>query len=259
MQWRSAVAATLSTLSVVHLHQGDAATAQDYEEQALVLFREIGDAVGEGIGLLHLGEIAMQREDANRARERFDQCLAIARKLGHRELESDCECRLGEQALGQGNLHDARERFARSLRICRVSEDKRGEATALAWLGRADAAAGDSGMARRRLLEAQRAFREFGMNAEALDCLEDYAALLQFMGENEVGVRLLGAADASREALALPRAPQRHARWRACVEAARDAVGSVPFDLAWREARVLTLEEAVDYALHASVLEAQPA
>ena len=246
------IAATLSTLSLVHLAQSDLATAEDYEAQAIELFRELGDSLGEGIGLLHLGQIAMQRGDGAKARERLEAGLAIALKLRHQELESDCECRLGEQALLDGDVSGARARLNVALRVCRIAEDKRGEATAIAWLGRADAAAGDHDVARRRLLEAQRAFRNFGMNAEALDCLEDYAALLQFAGDNEVAVRLLGAADASREALALPRGAQRAARWRAAMDAARAAIGASAFDAAFEAARLMNLEDAVDYALDAS-------
>ena len=245
-------AATLSTLSVVHLARGSLTAAQDCEEQALAIFRELKDTVGEGIGLLHLGEISIQLHQGDKARERLAASLALARKLGHHELESDCECRLGEQSLLEGDLHDARERFARSLKVCRTAEDKRGEASAVAWLGRADAAAGDTATARRRLLEAQRAFREFGMNAEALDCLEDYAELLQFVGENDVATRLFATADASRETLALPRAALRQARWRAGVEAARAAMGAGAFDAAWRESRLLNLDDAVDLAVEAT-------
>jgi len=252
------IAATLSTLAMVHLHRGDAIGAQGREEQALALFREMGDAMGEGIGLLHLGEIALQRADAVRARERLDACLVMARKLRHHELESDCECRLGELALSQGDLAEARERFACALRVCRAAEDKRGEATALAWLGRADAVGGDVDMARRRLLEATRAFVGFGMNAEALDCLEDYAQLMQFVGENEVAVRLYAVAEASRETHALPRAAEREARWRAGVEGARKALGPTPFEAAWRKAKSVDLEDAFDHALQAQAEPAEP-
>jgi predicted ATPase/class 3 adenylate cyclase len=250
------IAATLSTLSVVHLAQGNLGAAQDCEEQALAIFRELADTIGEGIGLLHLGEISIQLHEGAKARERLEGSLLIARKLSHHELESDCECRLGEQSLLDGDLHDARERFSRSLRVCQKAEDKRGEASALAWLGRADAAAGDTEMARRRLLEAQRAFREFGMNAEALDCLEDYAQLLQFVGENEVATRLFATADASRETLALPRAALRQARWRAGIDAARRALGGGAFDAAWRDARTLNLDDAVEFAVEATAVPA---
>ena len=74
------IAATLSTLSVLHLREGDAAKARECEEEGLGIFRQLGDKVGEAIGLLHLGEICVQLADDANAREHFEQCLVIAQE-----------------------------------------------------------------------------------------------------------------------------------------------------------------------------------
>jgi predicted ATPase/class 3 adenylate cyclase len=245
-------AATLSTLSIVHLQQNDPATARDYELEALGIFRELGDRVGEGIGLVHLGEICVELREHGPAREYFAQCLAIARELRYQELESECECKVGEVAMLEYDLAQARDCFSRALKLCQVAEDKRGEATAVAWLGRVDAAAGDFESARRRLTEAQRSFRAFDMNAEALDCLEDLAQLLQFGGECAAAVRLSAAAACAREALALPRSAHRSGQWQANLEGARAALDASGFDAAWAEGHAWTLDHAVDCALAAT-------
>jgi hypothetical protein len=52
-------AATLSTLTSLYLHLGDPEKARESEQEALGMFRELGDRVGEGVGLLHLGEICV--------------------------------------------------------------------------------------------------------------------------------------------------------------------------------------------------------
>ena len=78
------------------LQQDDMAKAREYEEEAIGIFRELGDRVGEAIGLLNLGEISVRQGDHGSARELFEQCLAIARSIEHQELESDCERNLGE-------------------------------------------------------------------------------------------------------------------------------------------------------------------
>jgi predicted ATPase/class 3 adenylate cyclase len=245
-------AATLSTLSIVHLQRNDPATARDYELEALAIFRQLGDRVGEGIGLVHLGEICMELRELGPAREYFAQCLAIARELRYQELESECECKVGEVALLEQDAAEARECFARARKLCHVAEDKRGEATAVAWLGRVDVATGDFEPARRRLVEALRAFRTFDMNAEALDCLEDLAQLRQFAGECALAVRLYAAASGAREALALPRSAHRDARWQANLEGARAGLDARGFDAAWAEGQPWTLDQAVDYALAAT-------
>ena len=111
-------------------------------------------------------------DDAS-AQTYLEQGLAIARSLKHQELESDCERGLGDLALHAGDVTVARARYARSETICRDAHDKRGEAIALWRLGKTDAAGEDSDAARRRLGVALRAFQQFEMNGETVDCLED--------------------------------------------------------------------------------------
>ncbi|HET7526647.1 MAG TPA: NB-ARC domain-containing protein, partial [Burkholderiaceae bacterium] len=53
------IAATLSTLSLVRLQGGDASGAAESEREALAIFRDLGEQLGEAIGLLHLGQIAV--------------------------------------------------------------------------------------------------------------------------------------------------------------------------------------------------------
>jgi predicted ATPase/class 3 adenylate cyclase len=248
------IAATLSTLSIVPLQQGDAPTSRECESQALAMFGELGDRLDEGISRVHLGNICVELDDCAAAREHFEHGLAIARAAQYEELESECECKLGELALADADLPRAREHFGRAMKVSRVAEDKRGEATALAWLGRADAAADNIELARRRLTQAQRAFQAFDMHAEALDCLEDFAGLLQLAGDSEFAARLYGAATAAREAMALPRSARRHEGWQASVDDARSALGPERFEAAWNDGRSETLDKAVDYVLEATAV-----
>jgi len=242
------VAATLSTLSTVRLHENDAEQARTSEEEALGIFRELGDRIGEAIGLLHLGEIDEELADTAAARRHFEQCLALALALKHRELEGECERNLGELALRDGDLPAARTRFERSLKVFRAAEDKRGEATSLWWTGKADIAAGDGDSARERLSKALVAFQAFEMNAELLGCLEDHAGILQSAGLSVEAIRLYGAADAARERLLLRRPTRTEHRWRAGVADARNAVGEIAFDAAWEEGSAWEVQEATRIA-----------
>ncbi len=245
-------AAALSNLATLYLQQGDLAKARDCDEEALGIFRQLGDRVGEAIGLLSLGEISVQQGDASGARELFEQCLVIARSIKHQELESDGERNLGEIALGAGDLPAAQARFARSLAVCRDAEDKRGEAIALWRLGKTDVAAGDLDVARKRLSEALRALRAFEMNAEVLDCLEDYAKLLQLVGEAENAVRVCAAAAAIRGTLGLVRSPHREIEMQTRVKTAREALGGTAFDAAWSLGLTWALDDAIDHALESA-------
>lgn len=239
------VAATLSTLSTIRLHENDAAQARASEEEALGIFRQLGDRIGEAIGLLHLGEIEEELSETGAARANFEQCLAIALAIGHLELEGECERSLGEISLQDGDLPAARARFERALDVFRAAEDKRGEATASWWTAKVDIAAGDAGTARARLRKALGAFQAFEMNAELLGCLEDHAGILLSQSSPVEAVRLYAAAEVARERLALRRPGRAEHRWRAAVADARNAVGDAAFDAAWAEGSAWELREAI--------------
>jgi predicted ATPase/class 3 adenylate cyclase len=243
------LAATLSTLSLVQLHAGDAAKARAGEEEALGIFRQLGDRIGEAIGLHHLGEICLHVGDDAQARAHFEQCLAIAREIEHRELEGECERMLGEIALESGDVAAARARFARAQQVCEDAGDKRDAATALWWSGRADVAAGDLEAARTRMESALRALAAFEMNAELLGCLEDLAFLAHARGLPDHATHLYSASVAHRERLNLVRPPRYESRWRERLANARSALGDAAFEAAWAEGARWKLEDAVRRAL----------
>jgi tetratricopeptide (TPR) repeat protein len=245
-------AATLSSLATLYLRQGNAAKARECEEEALGIFRELGDRLGEAIGLENLGEISLQQSDDASARQLFEQCLALARSIKHQELESECERNLGELALDEGDLQGAKTRLARSLQVCRDAEDKQGGAITLWCLGKTDAAERDYESARKKLAEALRAFEAFEMNSEAVNCLEDYAGLLQSAGRSEDAVRVYAAVAAVRKALALQRSPRGEAKRQANIGAARAALGDTAFDAQWSAGQTLALDDAIEFALEPS-------
>jgi len=250
------IAATLSMLATVRLHEGDAERARVCDEEALAIFRELGDRIGEAIELGHLGEICMHVADDAGARDYFEQCLAIARAIVHRELEGECELYLGQLALEAGDLAAARTSFTRSIEVCRDAENKRGGAMALWWMGKADIGQGDGESARIKLSAALRAFQSFEMHAEVLACIEDLAELLQSLGPVEEAVRIYAAAAAARERLVLRRPARGTRRWQGNIHAARKAVGDALFDAAWSEGQTWQLDVAIGRAM-ASV-PAQP-
>ncbi len=243
------VAATLSMLGTVRLHEDDAERARACDEEALEIFRSIDDRIGEAIGLGHLGEIALHVADSAKARDYFEQCLAIARSIDHRELEGECELFLGELSLQAADLPAARQRFARSLEVAKDSANTRGEALALWWIGKADIAGGDGENARINLGAALRAFQAGEMHAEMLGCIEDHAGLWASLGIAHEAARIYGAAAAARERLVLRRYARSVKDWEAGVAAARAALGDRAFDAAWAEGQTWQLEMAIRRAL----------
>ncbi|HKU87732.1 MAG TPA: adenylate/guanylate cyclase domain-containing protein [Casimicrobiaceae bacterium] len=243
------VAATLSTLSLVRLHAGDAEGAFTGEQEALDLFRQIDNPIGEAIGLLHLGQIHAYVGDERKAIEHLEQCLAIAQRIKYSEVESECEVNLGELALGANDVAAASKRFSRALVVSQDAGDRRSEATALWWMGKLERVRGDWDAARVRLGGALRAFRAFEMNEELLGCLEDHAGLWHSLGQDVEAVRMHAAVEASRRRLALARPPRAEARIRASVASLRASLGDLAFDTAWSAGTGWEISEAADVAL----------
>ena len=119
------IAATLSTLSLARLQAGNAEGAAAAEQEALQIFREVKDRLGEAIGLLHLGEIALVQGDDAQALMHLGACLVIAREIKNQEIEGACQLIQGEVAFAGGHTAQARLWCTRSLTVCRDRKSTR--------------------------------------------------------------------------------------------------------------------------------------
>jgi hypothetical protein len=82
---------------------------------------------------------------------------------------------------------------------------------------------------------------------------EDYAAVLTDQGDLRTAGRLLGAADAWRERLRVPRSREQEREIAGIVARVRDALGETEWGSAYQIGRTFTLEEAL--AGNSDVLE----
>ena len=243
------IAATLSTLALARLQGGDAAAAMDSEAEALGIFQAAGDAQGEAIGHLHLGQYAAWLADDDLAMSHLQRGLGIAREIGLPEIEAECALELGELARLSGDNTVARRWLADSLRICQGSGNARGEAAATWWLGRVDLQDGDVAAARPRLLQALQAFRAFEMKEQLLGCLEDLAQVAALLGMAELAASLAAASDESRLKLGLTRAPRASQRWAAWAAQLAGTMSVEACQAASEQGRRRGLEAAVSAAL----------
>ena len=229
------IAATLSTLSLARLPMGELKGAREGEQEALKIFKELRDRVGEAIGLLHLGQIGLYEGNDEAARSDLEQCRAIAREIQHHEIEGESELVLGQIALEASDWDVAASHFNRSLTVCREAGDKRGDAKAQWHLGKTSIQTGDFLAAQTWLAQAMQVFRSFEMSEEVLACLEDHASLRLALGEHAEAVRLVASATQSRQRLAIKRPARAEARWQAQIEVLRQALPEADFDSAWAE------------------------
>lgn len=233
----------------MRLQTGDVAGAEAGEREALQIFVALGDRVGEAIGLLHLGQIAIYRGELDAGRTFLEQCLSIARDIKSIDTEGECELHLGEAAVDSGAPDRASQHFKRSLIVSSEGGDKPGEANALWRLGQLDLGNGDLVSARARLGEALRSFNAFGMRAELLGCLEDCAGLAKAENRLATAAWLVGAVELARERVRLARPPKAEERWSTQIAALRKSLPADEFDASRSEGRQWQIDDALRHAL----------
>ena len=80
-------------------------------------------------------------------------------------------------------------------------------------------------------------------------CLEEFAGVWRGRGQLKRAARLLGAAEALREATVSTIPPDEHAEYAEAAAALRSALGEEAFAAAWAEGRALSMESAIALAL----------
>lgn len=276
---------------VLAWYQDDYQRATKLLHEALRLYRRLGDKMGVALALIALGSVATSQGDYQAARERFAQSLDIFRELNMKEGVANVLLNLGTVIWRQGEHEQATALHEESLDIFRTLEHTWGIAVVLVQLGaeawrqgeydRATALSqealdlfkelghkwgighslyilglvaqrqGDQGKATELLRESLTLQREMGDRGGMARCMEGLAEVACARGDDERAAKLFGAAEALREQIGAPLPPTDRAHYERHLEAARIRLGEEAFQTAWLEAQSLTLESALQLALHA--------
>lgn len=113
------------------------AAFQSYQ-QSLVLYREIGNLLGESAAIIGLGITYDFLGQYQKAIDCYEQSLEIARKIGSQSGkagEGICLGNLGKTYSSLGKYHEAVDCQKKSLKIAQEFENHHAEATALGNLG----------------------------------------------------------------------------------------------------------------------------
>jgi hypothetical protein len=138
----------------------------------------------------------------------------------------------------------------KGLVLARELGDKGAMARLLYVLGRLAQYQSDDERAVVQIGETVALFRELGEKLGSAQGLERLGGIAASAAPQRAA-RLLGAAEALREALGAPRPTYDRADYDRVVECVRAAVREPVFATAWAEGRTMTLEQAIEYALAA--------
>lgn len=143
--------------------------ALEAAERSLAVQQQVGDRYGEGIALGNLGDACRELGRFNEAIGHLDRALVIFRELGDEHSEADSLSDLGDVYLTMGRLDDALGCLRASLAIWRAHGERHGQAATLGRLGLAQKHAGRPEEARELLSEAHLLLAEVGDLAQAAE------------------------------------------------------------------------------------------
>ncbi|MBK8074412.1 MAG: tetratricopeptide repeat protein [Kineosporiaceae bacterium] len=135
-------AANHTHLGLCYAALGQVATAIGHYQQALAIFREIGDRLGEAAALNNLGLCFADLGQVAAAIDHYQQALTIHREIGDRLGEAADLGNLGSCYAALGQVAAAIDHHQQALTIHREIGDRLGEAADLGNLGLCYAALG---------------------------------------------------------------------------------------------------------------------
>jgi tetratricopeptide (TPR) repeat protein len=145
------------------------AEALQAAKRSLAVQQQAGDRYGEGIALGNLGDAYRELGRLNEAIDPLEQALAIFRELGDQHSEADSLSDLGDVYLTMDRLGDALGCLRASLAIWRTIGERHGQAATFMRLGLAQRRVGQPEEARELLSEAHLIFAELGDHGQAAE------------------------------------------------------------------------------------------
>jgi predicted ATPase/transcriptional regulator with XRE-family HTH domain len=246
------VAQVLETLGQAALAGGDLPLAQRRLDASLSIFRDLGDRVAVAWALgIGLAWRSWEQGELEAARACLQEALAIARELRGTFMTMALLVGMGALARLTGDHAQSRALLGECLELARTSGDWRIGGAALLNTGLLARAEGDVRGGEALVKESLAVFRDLGVEEDAAAIVGLCGVLAIQRGSWRRGARLLGAVrprHLRRTKVRLlfrddPRADEE------CLAAARTALGERDFAAATAEGQVLTLPQAIDYAL----------
>ena len=230
-------------------YQGDHASAHLLFEEGLALARDVGDKWGMAFALDGLGAQAANQGDYERATTFSEQSLALSREIGAKWLNAITQINLGELARLQGDYQQATRFYEGSLALLREVGDKWFIAIVLHDLGQVAQDQGQYDQAKAIHKESLALCQELGGQRSIAMCLEKLAGVAGAQRQPERAARLLGVAEAIRQAITAPMGALDRPDYERSVTMAYAGLDKEKFAAAWAEGHTMTLERAIEYAL----------
>jgi predicted ATPase len=164
-------------------HQGDYEQATVFHEDALALYRHLGDQQGIAFALNNVGVQAVCQGDYGRAVPFLEESLALYREMGDKRGIALPLANLGVVALDHGDYERAADLLEETLRLSRVVGDQGSVAMALGNLGYMACLQGDYGRAARLLQESLPLWEQLGDKKNLANALINLGTVTREQGD----------------------------------------------------------------------------
>jgi predicted ATPase/DNA-binding CsgD family transcriptional regulator len=245
-------ALALAVLSAIAHRQDDNAQSASHAQEALTLFTEIEDEEGTGHASYLLAIALYRQGNLEAAEQYFHKAITLLRAAGKdtmatlgNVIAAEATLGLAQIARDRGDLAWATSLFEETLQW-QVSAGITWGA-ALSRYGYATVAQAQFDVPRALELyrESMHYWRQIGDDGSVAVCLEGIASALCAAGASTQAARLLGAAQALREAIDFPVPCNALASYGGLVRSVRDCLGETAFADAWLAGLRLSGDEAI--------------
>jgi non-specific serine/threonine protein kinase len=242
-------AKALNGAGVLAGNQGDFERQTAIVEESLKLYRELNDAPGIAQSINNLGSIAYSQGDYARAETLYTESLNLRREIGDSWGIANSLNNLGGAAFSQGDCARAISLHSESLNLRRKLGDKRGISMSLNNMGEVAQQQQDYTRAASLFAESLSIRKELGDRSFIVSSLHNLAEVACSRKSYERGARLFGAAEALRDVVGVPMPKDKLENFERYMQEARDALGRADLKASWTEGRVMSLDQAIEYAL----------
>jgi predicted ATPase/class 3 adenylate cyclase len=238
----------LNNLGYLARNAGDHAAARALFQEALRVTQASADT-SSALPLANLALNALFQRDFAAAHAYLDRHQTAVRAARSASGLAENRRLRGYVALREGQYPLARRQLQDALELARSADDASLVARCHAHLGYLSLREGRIAEARTLLADGLRGFHEVGASEGVQLALRGFGALAAAQGQARRAVRLFGAAEALRDRIGIVLPPVERPEYEEYLAAARDGMNGHDFTAAWEEARGMSVDQAIEFAL----------
>ncbi len=243
------IAEAQSVLGYIAEEEGDYDTPASLYKETLALSRDVDDERGIALALQNLGWVALRLGQSGIASSRFEESLAIDRRVGDKDSIAFDLSGLAEVAIRQGKLDVASRLIEESLALRREIGWTWGIGVSLGTWAWIAMHQRDWDTALERLRASIGVRKEIGDKGGIAWCLERLAEVVMENNELARAAIIFGAASGLRASMGSMIDPVDQPDHDRRLTMLHGKLSEENYSAAWNEGRAMTMEQAIEFAL----------